>query len=176
MDTERRLPIVFKLSVFKNIYYTQMSKSSDLEKELREKLAQAQNDLKNNGPTIVVLGETGAGKSSLINAVFGAKVARVGHGKPITKEFEYHRATDDCPVNIYDSKGFELGDKQITQNIKKFLRDRTNYATLEVDMSKQIHVVWYCFVFFFFSHSFFFSLFCFFFTNWLQVHSPRGEV
>ena len=36
-------------------------------------------------PNILICGATGAGKSSVVNYVFGAAVARIGHGIPVTR-------------------------------------------------------------------------------------------
>jgi predicted GTPase len=38
-------------------------------------------------PNILLAGITGAGKSSLINAVFGENVANAGAGMPVTQQF-----------------------------------------------------------------------------------------
>ena len=35
---------------------------------------------------VLIVGKTGVGKSTLINAVFGDKVAKTGSGKPVTQE------------------------------------------------------------------------------------------
>lgn len=40
-------------------------------------------------PNVLLTGSTGAGKSSLINAVFGQKLAKTGTGVPITQHFTY---------------------------------------------------------------------------------------
>jgi predicted GTPase len=38
-------------------------------------------------PNILLLGGSGAGKSSLVNAVFGKTLAEIGEGKPITQTY-----------------------------------------------------------------------------------------
>lgn len=38
-------------------------------------------------PNVLVVGITGAGKSSLINAVFGGRLAQVGDGVPVTQHY-----------------------------------------------------------------------------------------
>lgn len=38
--------------------------------------------------TVLVAGNTGAGKSTLINTVFGREVARTGTGRPVTEDVE----------------------------------------------------------------------------------------
>ena len=41
---------------------------------------------------LAVFGKTGAGKSSLVNAVFGDTVAETGIGKPVTTGTTYYEA------------------------------------------------------------------------------------
>lgn len=84
-------------------------------------------------PNVLVAGCTGAGKSTLINRVFGRSVAQTGTGVPITQHFDRYELEGETVV-IYDSKGLEVGEHE------EFIR--TTGEFLE-DGHVQMHVVWY---------------------------------
>eukprot|EP01103_Thecamoeba_quadrilineata_P019858 TRINITY_DN8248_c0_g1_i1.p1 TRINITY_DN8248_c0_g1~~TRINITY_DN8248_c0_g1_i1.p1 ORF type:complete len:417 (+),score=83.55 TRINITY_DN8248_c0_g1_i1:137-1387(+) len=90
-------------------------------------------------PNVLVVGVTGAGKSSLINAIFGSRIASVGDGEPVTKHF--HRfEPKNKPVVVYDSKGLEDGQHEsFLDDTKTFFSDLSSKSTL----GDHIHVVWY---------------------------------
>ena len=46
------------------------------------------------------------GKSSLVNAVFGRDLAKVGKGLPVTRGVQYYH---DDSLGIWDVEGFEIG-------------------------------------------------------------------
>ena len=107
---------------------------------LKEKFDQAYNEIKNNlkSPNILLLGQTGVGKSSLINTIFGQEMAKVSNIKPETRGF--HAYTDsNIPVNVIDSEGYELTSaEQFKETLSKYIDG--NFA----DVTKQIHIAWYC--------------------------------
>jgi GTP-binding protein EngB required for normal cell division len=61
----------------------------------------------------MILGQTGAGKSSLINYLYGADVVRTGTGKPVTGRGDFTKISVPSPfkaavkINIFDSWGLE---------------------------------------------------------------------
>ncbi len=89
-------------------------------------------------PNILVMGATGAGKSSLVNLVFGQELAAVGAGKPVTDGIHSY---ENQLVRIYDSEGYESGQAQQAR-FKARVIDFINNQ--ESDLSKRVHLVWYC--------------------------------
>jgi uncharacterized protein len=74
--------------------------------ELRELL------LDTRPPRLVLLGRRGAGKSALINAIFGQKVAEVGHvdiGTPEPRWFLYEGELGT--IEVLDTRGFQEAQK-----------------------------------------------------------------
>ena len=89
---------------------------------------------------ILVTGQTGVGKSTLINAIFGQRLAEESIGRPVTKHVQRHDAPG-VPVTIYDTPGVELGDSQdeVIRELKKTIR-----ASQKGGAGDLIHVLWYC--------------------------------
>lgn len=88
---------------------------------------------------LAVFGATGAGKSTLVNAIFGKDVADTGVGQPVTKGIEYHRR-DDGFLGIFDSEGFETGSAgdQILEGLQSVVQARRAGP-----IDQQIHAAWY---------------------------------
>jgi uncharacterized protein (DUF697 family)/GTP-binding protein EngB required for normal cell division len=88
---------------------------------------------------LAIFGATGAGKSTLVNAVFGRDVADTGVGEPVTRGIEYHRR-DDGFLGIYDSEGFETGSAgdQILDGLREVVGARRS-----APLDQQIHAAWY---------------------------------
>lgn len=92
--------------------------------------------INNEKLNIFILGKTGVGKSTLINAVFGQNFAQTGQGKPVTQDTKSF--TDNEGLTIYDSPGLELTpDKK--REIEKFLEEQERK-----NVDEQIHLAWYC--------------------------------
>ncbi len=89
---------------------------------------------------ILLMGATGVGKSSLINALFGQEVAKAGTGKPITQHLEKY-VDEEKGLILWDTKGIEDEDyHDTTQSIKKEMED--SFKTL--DEKEAIDVAYLC--------------------------------
>lgn len=113
------------------------------EKFAEEALRSIQGNIANlNTLNIIVVGKTGAGKSTLINSVFREDLATEGMGKPVTSHMS-KISKEGFPLNIYDTRGFELGrDAQI--QVRNEIIDTIKEGVKSKDVNKAIHCIWYC--------------------------------
>lgn len=89
---------------------------------------------------IIVTGLTGAGKSTLINGVFGAQFCSAGIGAPVTQGVQ-RIVQPDKPLVLYDTKGLEVeNSKTILESLYALLRELRGSN----DATKQPHAMWLC--------------------------------
>lgn len=89
---------------------------------------------------ILVAGQTGVGKSTLVNSVFGDKFARVAAGRPVTQIAEWH-TSDTMPLRILDTRGLEAKDYQATLDAMKA---EIETSRSQQDERDQLHIGWVC--------------------------------
>ncbi|MCI1748384.1 MAG: GTP-binding DUF697 domain-containing protein [Acidipropionibacterium sp.] len=86
---------------------------------------------------LAIIGGTGVGKSSLVNAVFARDYAAVGKGMPLTSGVNYYH---DESLGIWDFEGFEIGTEATPAAAL-----RSHLAAIaRRPADEQIGVVWYC--------------------------------
>ncbi|GHR53549.1 hypothetical protein JP0100_05150 [Helicobacter pylori] len=89
---------------------------------------------------ILLMGAIGVGKSSLINGLFGKKIAKAGTGKPVTQHLEKY-VNEEKGLILWDTKGIEAKDYQNTmESLKKEMED--SFKTL--NEKEAIDVAYLC--------------------------------
>lgn len=92
---------------------------------------------------VAIIGQTGVGKSALLNYIFGERVTKSGVGAPVTvKGFHAH----ECKIGgmdsvIYDSWGLEVGKEDVWL---KDLEIELEKRTITASPSEWFHTVYYC--------------------------------
>lgn len=91
---------------------------------------------------IMLSGKTGVGKSTLVNAIFGAHLAETGIGAPLTQHIQLYEK-EGVPLRVYDVKGLELDaavNKRVCSEVKSLVRASRKTETTSDD----VHLMWYC--------------------------------
>lgn len=92
---------------------------------------------------VVIVGQTGVGKSEFINYLYGQKIVETGVGKPVTRN-GFHPidfTINNLPVRIFDSWGIEVATySQWMEELEEELKGRG----LDESADKWFHSVYYC--------------------------------
>ena len=107
-----------------------------LEKAWKDYLAE---ERKKKYPNIMLIGVTGAGKSELINSVFGVKIAKTSDNARATEGYSnyYDGHLYGRKINFIDTEGYELGQSE------KYLQNICDAVNSHYDDSP-VHIIWYC--------------------------------
>jgi uncharacterized protein len=93
----------------------------DTVKDIRTKIGLLRTILlEQRAPAFALVGRRGAGKSSLVNALFGTRVAEVGHVKSQTgsgKWFDY--SSERGSISVLDTRGIHEGSKPAEEDAAK---------------------------------------------------------
>jgi len=97
---------------------------------------------------VIVMGKTGAGKSTIINALLGEDVAETGIGQAVTKVNKSYMkkvSTNDTKIinlSLYDTVGLEV-DSNITRKTLSDIKERMKFMN-DKCVVKDVSAVWFC--------------------------------
>ena len=138
-DSPNYRNLLGKILNLENIKKAKETKINDIYTNISE------NSKENKKYKILLIGKSGVGKSTLINAIFGKELSETGLGEVCTK-FEIPQPfTDDNEPSLvlFDSRGIEVDEENaeeaLVEKVKNFIE--TNKDNEE----KRIDCIWYCF-------------------------------
>lgn len=92
---------------------------------------------------VLVIGNSGVGKSTLINSVLGEDVAKTGYGIAGTTDVLEIYESEKLPFRVIDTIGFEptfIKEQKAINAVKKWSKE----STKEGKTDNQINVIWFC--------------------------------
>ena len=110
----------------------------DIQSLIRKSLTEARGDI--GRFNLLIAGLTGAGKSSLVNAIFEWQIAETGVGRPVTTTTTEY-AHPHLPLSVLDTRGIETGENR-QELVDRLVKEVTRRQGLPV--KDQVHVAWYC--------------------------------
>lgn len=100
---------------------------------------------RNKNLNIVVVGKSGAGKSSLLNYLVNKEIFETGVGSPVTKAyFDHHQfkhPTKNVTYNLFDTKGIE---PDTTDEFINSVKGKIEEFADSDDVFDHIHTLYYC--------------------------------
>jgi uncharacterized protein (DUF697 family)/GTP-binding protein EngB required for normal cell division len=89
-------------------------------------------------PNILLCGQSGAGKSSVVNFLFRENAAAVSNAQPCTEDIQFYPGDN---INLYDSEGYEIGSANQERYRQLLFDDFLNKPENQKDDG--VHLIWY---------------------------------
>lgn len=96
---------------------------------------------------IVIMGQSGNGKSTIVNAIMGKYVAPAGKGTTVTTKNQVYSTSYKInqtmyDLNLYDTVGIELSDKTTQDTLSDI--ERQLKESQKSSSSPDVNIVWFC--------------------------------
>lgn len=96
---------------------------------------------------IVIMGQSGSGKSTIVNAIIREEVALTGKGTSKTQKNQmyssfYRLKNDYWTLNLYDTVGIELNE-EVTESTLRDIKARLRKTQIESSV-QDVNIVWFC--------------------------------
>ena len=129
--------------------YEQLIKLENLEAFIKENVRQLiKNLIKENEVkylNVQIIGKTGVGKSTLVNAILGENVAEEKKGEPCTMETKCYESKKYNFIRLYDTRGIEISKNfDIEKLFNETLKDIKEKCEKN-EPNDLIHCLFYCF-------------------------------
>lgn len=111
-----------------------------MDKDLEQACKQATESIRKGKCNILIIGKTGVGKSTLVNAIFGEEMADARAGKPVTQFIKKYNKPGLNNFTIYDTPGLELSNlDKVKRDVSQMIKRQRKGA-----LEEHIHLIWYC--------------------------------
>ena len=117
--------------------------SNKLKREI-EKISHNENEFKVKHLTVMLVGKSGVGKSTLINGVLGEKKAKEGTGNFQTINIDAYKSESVPILRLVDTRGIELNEDYGPKAVKKDAENYINKQFSSNDTNNFVHCIWYC--------------------------------
>ena len=94
--------------------------------------------------SIIILGKSGVGKSTLINCLLKENVAEEGYYNVITLETKSYKGNKIPFLNLIDTRGYELNQQYNPDNIQNEVLKTIQEKIDSEDINEFIQCIWYC--------------------------------
>lgn len=145
---EKKCNYILKIETekIKDQIETSITKSNFLkviENEKDREIERAINDfiIESRHINIILLGKTGVGKSELINAIAGSRIAETGGFRPMRHVGVWHEIG---ALRIYDNQGIEISKYNNINTVISNIQRIVDTAKKSGQPDKFVHCIWYC--------------------------------